>query len=223
MSWPTNSSNFPVWPAFVGAPTIPYPPKCGPYEYTLDQSGNYLVPPNVDPSFCDGCCEVPATDVDQCTSLCQEPLSTQLLIQKQRRVSSSALMAEKAGLEVTGPQPSNAPTSATAGVNWYQGSDRNLPAGLNAPQRNNVPTRGNSTKTSITRLRPGSLAPGGIGVDAKHGSYARYLAKKRGGVTRALNASNNVVTQPSKGNKVQAFGMLSNIYGLNGKCSSLCS
>jgi len=42
---------------------------------------------------------------------------------------------------------------------------------------NNVPSGGNSTKSSITALRPGSLAPGGSGVDVKHGSYARYLGK----------------------------------------------
>lgn len=42
---------------------------------------------------------------------------------------------------------------------------------------NNIPTRGSSTKTSITSNRPGSMNPGGIGVDVKHGSYARYLGK----------------------------------------------
>ena len=52
--------------------------------------------------------------------------------------------------------------------------------------RNNVPTRGNSTRTSVTSLRPGSSsAPvtqnvASHGVDIKHGSYARYLAKKKG-------------------------------------------
>lgn len=43
-----------------------------------------------------------------------------------------------------------------------------------------VPTRGNSIKRTQTSLRPGSLGPGGIGVDVKHNSYARYLAKKKG-------------------------------------------
>ncbi len=44
----------------------------------------------------------------------------------------------------------------------------------------NVPTRGNSTKTTITGNRPGAMTPGGEGVDVKHGSYHRYLAKKKG-------------------------------------------
>ena len=46
-----------------------------------------------------------------------------------------------------------------------------------------VPTRGNSLRSTITSLRPGALTPGGIGVDVKHGSYARYLALKKGKLT----------------------------------------
>ena len=42
---------------------------------------------------------------------------------------------------------------------------------------NNVPTRGNSVRSSVTSNKPGSMAPGGKGVDVKHGSYARYLGK----------------------------------------------
>lgn len=44
----------------------------------------------------------------------------------------------------------------------------------------NVPTRGNSTTSTITGNRPGAMTPGGQGVDVKHGSYHRYLAKKKG-------------------------------------------
>lgn len=44
----------------------------------------------------------------------------------------------------------------------------------------NVPSHGNSTKTSLTRNRPGSAGPSGMGVDVKHNSYARYLLKKKG-------------------------------------------
>ena len=43
-----------------------------------------------------------------------------------------------------------------------------------------IPTRGNSMKRTLTSLRPGALGPGGSGVDIKHNSYARYLAKKKG-------------------------------------------
>jgi hypothetical protein len=47
----------------------------------------------------------------------------------------------------------------------------------NAPGTN---PGGNSTKYTITRLRPGALSPGGAGVDIKHNSYARYLARIKG-------------------------------------------
>ena len=47
----------------------------------------------------------------------------------------------------------------------------------NAPGTN---PGGNSTKRTITRLRPGALSPGGAGVDIKHNSYARYLARIKG-------------------------------------------
>ena len=44
----------------------------------------------------------------------------------------------------------------------------------------NVPTRGNSTRSTITGNKPGAMTPGGYGVDVKHGSYARYLGKLKG-------------------------------------------
>jgi len=43
--------------------------------------------------------------------------------------------------------------------------------------KNNVPTRGNSTKTTITSLRPGALSAKGVGVHKKHGSYQRRYLK----------------------------------------------
>ena len=67
-------------------------------------------------------------------------------------------------------------------------SDRALPS--TKPTYINVPTRGNSTKTTITSNKPGGMAPGGAGVDVKHGSYHRYLAKKKGTIlAKPLNCS----------------------------------
>ena len=65
------------------------------------------------------------------------------------------------------------------GVNWNQMSDRRERhiQQANAPGTN---PGGNSTKRTITRLRPGALSPGGAGVDIKHNSYARYLARIKG-------------------------------------------
>ena len=62
------------------------------------------------------------------------------------------------------------------GVNWKQMSDRRNPHVAIAT----VSSHGSSTKSSITRERPGSLTPGGVGVDMKHNSYDRYLARIKG-------------------------------------------
>ena len=43
-----------------------------------------------------------------------------------------------------------------------------------------VPSRGCSTKRTLTRVRPGALSPGGEGVGIKHGCYERYLNKLKG-------------------------------------------
>jgi hypothetical protein len=56
-------------------------------------------------------------------------------------------------------------------------SDQRLPLGSSTT---NVPTRGNSLKTTTTANRPGASAPPGLGVDVKHDSYARYLGKLKG-------------------------------------------
>ena len=64
-------------------------------------------------------------------------------------------------------------------VNWNQMSDRKE---RHVQQANASGTNpgGNSTKSTITRLRPGALSPGGAGLDIKHNSYARYLARIKG-------------------------------------------
>jgi len=61
-----------------------------------------------------------------------------------------------------------------------QASDRARFSGSKLQFNRTVPSRGNSTKRSQTSMRPGSQAPGGIGVDVKHNSYQRYLLKKKG-------------------------------------------
>ncbi len=67
-------------------------------------------------------------------------------------------------------------------VNWNQSSDQKNPS---TTQHVNVPSHGSSTHSSTTRLRPGSLTPGGTGVDVKHNSYSRYLLRLKGGAIRA--------------------------------------
>lgn len=92
-------------------------------------------------------------------------------IQNTNRVSSSEYVMNLGALTVY-----EAPDPVTK-VNWNQSSDRRVASISNS---NNVPSHGNSTKTTLTRARPGASAPGGVGVDVKHNSYARYLARIKG-------------------------------------------
>lgn len=97
----------------------------------------------------------------------------QKIIQNTVRVPSSIYTMNLGALSVyQRPNP-------TDGVNWNQMSDRNV---RHVQQANASGTNpgGNSTKHTITRLRPGALSPGGAGVDIKHNSYARYLARIKG-------------------------------------------
>ena len=91
-------------------------------------------------------------------------------------------------------------------VNWNQMSDRALPSNSQIQSITVVPSRGNSTRSSLTRDRPGSQAPGGKGVDIKHGSYARYLARLKGkGPLRTQNATGLMAVQ---GNKTKSYGIV---------------
>tara|TARA_Y100000816_G_scaffold107699_1_gene75110 strand:+ start:689 stop:1000 length:312 start_codon:yes stop_codon:yes gene_type:complete len=58
-------------------------------------------------------------------------------------------------------------------------SDRDNPSNSKVSSIRVVPRAPNSTKRTKTSLRPGALAPGGVGVDVKHNSYDRYLARKK--------------------------------------------
>ena len=100
---------------------------------------------------------------------------------------------------------SNGTTNFT---NWNQMSDRNLPSVQGAYHGLYTPSRGSSTKTSITRMRPGAGAPGGRGVDVKHNSYARYLARRK--ATNIRTQTRNIATTPLQGNKTRAYGIVTN-------------
>lgn len=66
------------------------------------------------------------------------------------------------------------------GVNWNQMSDRKDPHIQKVVSASGSTYGGNSLKRTLTRLRPGALSPGGVGVDIKHNSYDRYLARLKG-------------------------------------------
>jgi hypothetical protein len=109
---------------------------------------------------------------------------TQQRIWNTVRVDSSQYLLNKGALTAYKP------------VIWNQKSDRPLPH-----IQQSIPSRGNSTKTTLTRARPGACSPGGVGCDVKHDSYARYLNRIKG---RALKGRNEGGDIPVYGRKYYA-------------------
>lgn len=134
-------------------------------------------------------CRTCETNGDGISDTNRSPLwieANQRVIQKQVRVPSSQYAGSLSAINVRGSvigTNNNNPIASNAFVNWNQSSDRARPS----LTMRYVPSHGNSTKTSITRCRPGAACPGGsrsAGVDIKHNSYARFLAKKKAGNIR---------------------------------------
>ena len=71
------------------------------------------------------------------------------------------------------------PDDAYYKVYWNQMSDRKEPS-VQKSNATGTTYHSSSTKSSITRLRPGAMSPGGVGCDIKHNSYDRYLNKLKG-------------------------------------------
>ena len=114
---------------------------------------------------------------------------TQKRIQNQVRIDTSQYIDVLSDITIQGGKknlPINLPKQGFYNVNQSQSSDRNR---LHIQTRY-VPGPGsNSTRSSITRLRPGSLGPAGknaIGVDVKHNSFDRYLGRLK---AKSLGAS----------------------------------
>ena len=140
--------------------------------------------------------------------------ATQKRIQKQVMVPSSEYAMNLASVNIAGPfngTKNNNPLPQYYGVNWNQSSDRNRPANslISMKFRRNVPSHGNSTKYTLTRHRPGASAPGGIGVDIKHNSYARYLGRLKSKNIRTQNVD-SAAGKPKRGNKTRMFGIIGN-------------
>ena len=167
--------------------------------------------PNV--YYCDQCLDLSGNEVNWfvyhrcngcngCTnSVDCSASSTQRRIQNTVRVSQSEYLENLAGLNVY-----TKPIAKYGHVNWNQGSDRAEPGRV----MRNVPSHNaNSTKTSVTRMRPGSCSAAGQGVDIKHGSYARYLARIKGRGPYRTQAVPAPV--PLQGNKTKKYG-ISNSY-----------
>ena len=114
-------------------------------------------------------------------------------IQNTVRVPASLYITDLAALTVRGPQSgpnSNKPLQQFYYVNESQASDRNR---LHFQQ-----------SIANPKLRPGKLAPGGTGVDVKHNSFARVLARRKAQNIRTITNT----TTPFTGNKVQKFAIV---------------
>jgi len=90
-------------------------------------------------------------------------------------------------------------------INWNQSSDQQIESQQTAYH----PTRGNSTKRTLTSEKPGTMAPGGKGVDIKHNSYARYLNRLKAGNIRTQSTKTQAA-KPLFGNKVKTYGIINN-------------
>lgn len=108
--------------------------------------------------------------------------SNQKRILRTVRVSESEYMMNLAALSTY-----VRPCANNTRVNWNQMSDRIIPSIVHV----NVPSNGNSTKTSVTSLRPGSTSAPGAGVDVKHGSYERRLLRLKGNILLNFNKKNS--------------------------------
>ena len=116
------------------------------------------------------------------------------------RVPSSLYMGTLGGLNTF-----NQSRGGVFGLRWNQSSDKRLPHMGKAI----VPSRGNSTRSSITRHRPGAGAPGGTGVDIKHNSFQRYLNRKKGGTVPSDPYVGGLVNPKSvTNNKVQKSSII---------------
>ena len=155
----------------------------------------------VRPSRCIACAQLPG---DSGIGGVYTAQAEQQRIWKTVRVPSSIYTMNLASLTVPNG-PANEPRAQYNFVNWNQLSDRAVPS----IQRACVPTRGNSTRSSITAARPGACAPCGKGVDIKHDSYARYLAKKKAGHLKT-NTGNPCLfgCKPVQGNKSYPVGVI---------------
>ena len=141
-------------------------------------------------------CTACAGGLNNSSCIADSKINTQKIIQRQVRVYSSQYVNALASMNVLdNKQPLK---------KWHQMSDRVVPS----VQKIHYPgNNGNSTKTSITRIRPGSLSPGGEGVDIKHFSYDRYLNRLKGGNLKAGIPNPNITAK--RGNKTVKFGLIS--------------
>ncbi|MHA2082374.1 MAG: hypothetical protein ACXABD_01335 [Candidatus Thorarchaeota archaeon] len=146
-------------------------------------------------SPCRGCSECGWADwwdtgADGCKVYNQKRLDQrQKVIQKVVRVDSSQYSMNKAAMSVYQRKPRTAFGLRFGSMYNYPStmSDRREPHVVTATQA--VYRHTSSKHGSKTALRPGALSANGVGVDVKHGSYERYLLRKKGISLKAGNGA----------------------------------
>ena len=133
-----------------------------------------------------------------CTDLgAASAVITQKRIQRTVRTDASAYATSLVPQHVYDPALFN-----TGSGPWNQASDRAV-AGVVV---HNVPSRGSSAHCTRTSARPGACSAPGRGVDIKHGSYDRYLAKLKGR-TVARPCAPQPLPAPVRANKTQYYSV----------------
>lgn len=148
-----------------------------------------------------------------CISVNDNSFNTQKVIQKQTGVSSSTYINNLVPYQVTKAQEYYKNQGKNYPLYAKVSSDRIKPSNMHNNMR--VVNRNTSSLLgSRTSLKPGCLAPGGIGVDIKHNSYDRYLAKLKAKNLKPRN--NNISSKPNLGNKLNNISLFD--YSWNSKC-----
>ena len=124
-------------------------------------------------------------------------------ILKQTSVSSSIYNSNLTAFSVVKNQNYNNTTASVA-------SDRDRQSETTLVIRRNT----SSLTGSRTSLKPGCLSAGGKGVDVKHNSYDRYLAKLKGKSLKNITTS----TAPIYGNKKSNIPLFSYSRNQCNKC-----
>ncbi len=139
---------------------------------------------------------------NDCTDL--EKKHIQKNIQNTVKVPASQYLDNLASLTVRGNGDNN-PLVEFNNVNNSQASDRNVLHVQKALYN----------KPTYYSARPGRNGPGGKGVDVKHNSFDRILARKKAQHIRSDNVTYNA-SLPQEGNKIKKYGIA---YQDNCKCS----
>lgn len=139
---------------------------------------------NTPPVQCVSCCNNCTTDTVKTV--------TQQRIQNTVRVPTGQYLDNLTSLTVRGSYE-NRPKLTFNNVNQSQASDR---AVLSVQKQVYNP-----------RLRPGKLGAGGAGVDVKHNSFDRILARKKAQNIRT-DSTSATASVPVYGNKVKTYGII---------------